>query len=149
VPAALAPGNQPQLALTLRTPGDPPYDNLAETLLTALCVELDAWWGTVNLRDTAAKIALQTTVACPAALPRLDEAHTLPDPAIPARLGWISWFSPAALAALGNPQAADLKSAGGGVIVRVSPTPLDVHDPIACASLAAAYARFPKVGHRA
>lgn len=146
IPGGLTGDGQPQLALSLGTPFEDTYVASADAVLTTLADTAGAWWGTVTPGPSGAGIALQATPACPPGLPRLDHVGALPSPAIPPRLGWRVWWSPAARAASGNPDDPRLSSAGSGYLLRILDEPLDLDRPEHRDALSAIYAAFPGVG---
>ena len=92
----------------------------------------------------------------PRGLPALKLPEKIPAPEIPARLGWLNYWSDAAARAIGFPDPArdvellarSRRTATGGWVVRLTEAPLDLDDPAHLDALKRAYERFPVIGGR-
>lgn len=145
----VAPGGKPLLQLNLLT-SRVDSSELAGRLLGALGEAIEAYWGHVTPRSAAATIADQIIHdpdyhRPPEGLPPLRPWTPQSDPAVPLLLGWWNYGSRATVERLGAPpDAVPLPS--GAVVWRVTDEPLDLQRRDHVAALAAAYARFPRIG---
>jgi hypothetical protein len=158
-----APGGQPLLDVHAELPLDAVGLAAAADVLEAMAEGARALWGHATPFRAGVEIARQTIDPVhkpgvpPRGLPALKLPEKIRSPEIPARLGWLNYWSAAAARTIGFPDPArdaELLSrsrctATGGWVVRLTDAPLDLDDPTHLDALKRAYERFPEIGGRA
>lgn len=154
--------NEPQFEVHARLPLNTKVSSEAMDVLEAIAEGARARWGDLTPFLAAADIAEQTapTLAGPPSPPRGLPVLKLPmdfrSPEIPARLGWLNYWSAAAAEAIGFPDPArdaELLSRArrmpsGGWLVQLTDAPLELDNPTHLDALLRAYERFPEIGGR-
>ncbi|QRN98345.1 hypothetical protein JRI60_04585 [Archangium violaceum] len=157
-----APGGQPLLDVHAKLPLDAVGLAAAADVLEAMAEGARALWGHATPFSAGVEIARQTIDPVhkpgvpPRGLPALKLFEHIRSPEIPARLGWLNYWSDAAARAIGFPDPArdaDLlsrarRTATGGWVVRLTDAPLDLDNPAHLDALKRAYERFPEIGGR-
>ncbi|HZH18485.1 MAG TPA: DUF5953 family protein [Archangium sp.] len=158
-----APGGQPLLDVHAELPLDAVGLAAAADVLEAMAEGACALWGHATPFSAGVEIARQTIDPVhkpgipPRGLPALKLPEKIRSPEIPARLGWLNYWSAAAARAIGFPDPArdaELLSrarptATGGWVVKLTDAPLDLDNPAHLDTLKRAYERFPEIGGRA
>ncbi|RJS21259.1 hypothetical protein DRW03_17780 [Corallococcus sp. H22C18031201] len=162
-PAGLSPGRQPLLEVHAKLPLDPTGIASAAAVLESVAEGTRAYWGHASPEGYGSEVSEQL---CHSAhglehslrgLPVLQVSRNLRSPEIPPYLGWLNYWSAAAVRAIGFPDPArdaDLHSrawrtASGGWVVPLTDAPLDYNDPSHVEALLRTYERFPEIGGRA
>lgn len=161
LPAALGPGGHALLDVHAELPLNAVGIAVAADALEAVAEGARAFWGHATPFDTNAAIAQQTihpyrSGIPPRGLPALKLPGDIRSPEIPARLGWLNYWSAAAARAIGFPDPvrdAELlsrarRTASDGWIVQLTDAPLDLDNPAHLDALKRAYERFPRMGGR-
>jgi len=158
-----SPGGQDQFEVYAKLPLDEPVIAAAAAVLEGVAEGARALWGRATPDDAALDIAYQTapTLEGPPSprrgLPALKLFEHIRSPEIPAYLGWLNYWSPAATEAIGFPDPArdaellsrSRRTATGGWVVPLTDAPLDLDNPAHLDALKRAYERFPEIGGRA
>jgi len=158
-----APGGQPLLDVHAELPLDAVGLAAAADVLEAMAEGACALWGHATPFSAGVEIARQTIDPVhkpgipPRGLPALKLPEKIRSPEIPARLGWLNYWSAAAARTIGFPDPArdaDLlsrsrRTATGGWVVQLTAAPLDLDNPAHLDALKRAYERFPEIGGRA
>jgi hypothetical protein len=162
-PAGISSGGQTQLEVHAKLPLDFAGSAAAADVLESMGEAARAFWGRATLESVAAEMAQQTRHSVrepyvpPRGLPPLKLTEEIRSPAIPARLGWLNYWSDAAARVIGFPDPArdaellsrSRRTATGGWVVRLTEAPLDLDNPAHLDALKRAYERFPEIGGRA
>jgi hypothetical protein len=157
-----APGGQPLLDVHAELPLDAVGLAAEADVLEAMAEGARALWGHATPFRAGVEIARQTIDPVhkpgvpPRGLPTLKLPEKIRSPELPARLGWLNYWSAAAAQAIGFPDQvrdAELLSrsrrTAGGWVVRLTDAPLDLDNPSHLDALKRAYERFPEIGGRA
>jgi len=161
--ARFGPGGQALLDVSAELPLETSVLSAAPGLLEGVAEGARAFWGHATPFKAAVEISRQTRDPVrkpgvpPRGLPALKLSDQIRSPEIPARLGWLNYWSAAAAHAIGFPDPArdeELRSrsrrtASGGWVVRLTEAPLDLGNPVHLDALLRAYERFPEIGGRA
>ncbi|ATB37862.1 hypothetical protein CYFUS_003287 [Cystobacter fuscus] len=162
-PAGISPGGQAQFEIHAALPLDATGIAAAVEVLEAIAEGARAFWGHATPFNAGVEISRQTRHPVrkpgvpPRGLPALKLREDIRAPVIPARLGWLNYWSPAAAEAIGFPDPvrdAELlsrsrRTATGGWVVQLTDAPLDLDNPAHLDALKRAYERFPEIGGRA
>ncbi|SEU35160.1 DUF5953 family protein [Stigmatella erecta] len=162
IPAGRAPGGKPLFDVHAALPLNAGNLAAAKDVLEGIAEGAHAFWGHATPYSAGVDIARQTKNWAanpqppPRGLPALRLSWTLPSPVIPHRLGWLNYWSAAACQAIGFPDPArdaDLlsrsrRTATGGWLIQLTPTPLDLDNPAHLDALLRTYERFPEIGGR-
>ena len=157
-----APGGQPLLDVHAELPLDAVGLAAAADVLEAMAEGARALWGHATPFRAGVEIARQTIDPVhkpgvpPRGLPALKLPEKIRSPELPARLGWLNYWSAAAARAIGFPDPArdaellsrSRRTATGGWVVRLTDEPLDLDNPAHLDALKWAYERFPQIGGR-
>jgi hypothetical protein len=161
-PAGISPGGQAQFEVHAKLPLDAPRIAAAADVLEIMGEATHAFWGRATPESVAAEMAQQTRHSVrephvpPRGLPTLKLTEEIRSSAIPARLGWLNYWSVAAARAIGFPDPARdaellsraRRTATGGWVVQLTDAPLDLDNPAHLDALRRAYERFPDLGGR-
>jgi hypothetical protein len=161
-PAGISPGGQAQFEVHAKLPLDAPRSAAVADVLESMGEATRAFWGRATPESVAAEMAQQTRHSVrepvpPRGLPPLKLTEEIRAPEIPARLGWLNYWSEAAARAIGFPDPArdaellscSRRTATGGWVVKLTEAPLDLDNPAHLDALKRAYERFPEIGGRA
>ncbi|WNG21839.1 DUF5953 family protein [Cystobacter fuscus] len=162
-PAGISPGGQAQFEVHAELPLHVVGSTAAADVLESMGETTRAFWGRATPEGVAAKMAQQVHHSVrgphvpPRGLPPLKLTEEIRLPAIPARFGWMNYWSPTAAEAIGFPDPARdaellsraRRTATGGWVVQLTDTPLDLDNPVHLDVLKRAYERFPEIGGRA
>jgi hypothetical protein len=162
-PAGISPGGLAQFEAHAKLSLDALRITAAADVLESMGEATRAFWGRATPESVAAELAQQTRHSvrephvAPRGLPPLKLTEEIRLPEIPARLGWLNYWSDAAARALGFPDSArdaellsrSRRTATGGWVVRLTDAPLDLDNPAHLDALKRAYERFPVIGGRA
>ncbi|HLL54255.1 MAG TPA: DUF5953 family protein [Myxococcaceae bacterium] len=162
IPGGVSPGGQAQFQVHAKLPLDATGIAVVGDVLEAVAEGARAHWGHVTPSSAALDIAHQALDSNldpeppPRGLPALKKPWDLRSPEIPARLGWLNYWSADAARAIGFPDPArdaellsrSRRTATGGWVVRLTDAPLDLDDPAHLTALLRAYERFPAIGGR-
>jgi hypothetical protein len=160
--ASESPGGQPLMQVHAKLPQDAAAVAAAAKMLEHVAEGVRAWWGLMAPAPVMDVIADQTGPKLhgpekpPLGLPALKLPWNIRSPEIPRHLGWLNYWSAAAAEVIGFPDPvldAELLSQArrtttGGWVIRLTETPLDLHNPAHLDALKRAYERFPRVGGR-
>jgi hypothetical protein len=161
-PEALSPAGQAQFEIHAALPLDATGIAAAVEVLEAIAEGARAFWGHATPFNAGVDIAHQTKnrpddlEAPPRGLPVLKSPRAMRSPEIPHRLGWLSYWSAAAVRTLGFPDPArdaellsrSRRTGTDGWIVQLTHAPLDLDNPAHLDALKRAYERFPEIGGR-
>jgi hypothetical protein len=161
-PAGISTGGQAQFEVHAKLPLDAPRSAAAADVLESMGEATRAFWGRATPESVAAEMAQQTRHSVrephvpPRGLPPLKLTEEIRSPEIPARLGWLNYWSDAAARAIGFPDPARdaellsraRRTPSGGWVVRLTDAPLDLDNPAHLDALKRAYERFPEIGGR-
>jgi uncharacterized protein DUF5953 len=161
-PAGISPGGQAQFEVHAELPLHVAGSAAAADVLESMGETTRAFWGRATPEGVAAKMAQQVRHSVrephvpPRGLPPLKLTEEIRSPEIPARLGWLNYWSVAAARAIGFPDPARdaellsraRRTATGGWVVRLTEAPLDLDTPAHLDALKRAYERFPEIGGR-
>ncbi|REG27293.1 hypothetical protein ATI61_110300 [Archangium gephyra] len=161
-PAGVSSGRQPQFEVHADLPLDAAGMAAAVDVLEAVGEGARAFWGRATPEGVAAEMAQQIRHSVhephvpPRGLPTLKLSEQIRSSEIPARLGWLNYWSAATARTIGFPDPArdaDLlsrsrRTATGGWVVRLTDAPLDLDNPAHLDALKRAYERFPEIGGR-
>jgi hypothetical protein len=156
------PGGQTLLDVHANLPLDAGSIAAAADLLEGVAEGARAFWGQATPFRAGVDIARQTKnrpddlELPPRGLPVIKSPTAMRSPEIPHRLGWLNYWSAAAVQAIGFPDPARdaelltraRRTASGGWVVQLTDDPLDLDNPAHLAALKRAYERFPEIGGR-
>jgi hypothetical protein len=161
-PASLLSGGQPQLQVHADLPLDATVTTAASSVLEGVAEGARAFWGHASPMGFGSEVAQQMRSSAhgpersPRGLPMLNPPEKIRSPEIPHFLGWLNYWSAAAVRAIGFPDPARdanllsraRRTATGGWVVQLTETPLDYDNPAHLDALLWAYERFPEIGGR-
>ncbi|WNG27431.1 hypothetical protein F0U62_27995 [Cystobacter fuscus] len=161
-PAGISPGGQAQLEVHAALPLDATGIAAAVEVLEAIAEGARAFWGHATPFNAGVEISRQTRHPVrkpgvpPRGLPALKLREDIRAPEIPARLGWLNYWSAAAAEAIGFPDPArdaellsrSRHTTSRGWVVQLTDAPLDLDNPAHLDALKRAYERFPEIGGR-
>jgi hypothetical protein len=161
--ARFGPGGQALLDVSAELPLETPVLSAAPGLLEGIAEGARAFWGHATPFEAAVEISRQTRDPVrkpgvpPRGLPALKLSNQIRSPEIPARLGWLNYWSASAARAIGFPDPARdaellsqaRRTVTGGWVVQLTDVPLDLNNPAHLDALLRAYERFPAIGGRA
>jgi hypothetical protein len=162
IPAGFGPGGQPLFDVHADLPLNAASVTGAADVLEAVAEAARAFWGHATPFNATVEISRQTRHPVrkpgvpPRGLPALKFPEHIRSPEIPHCLGWLNYWSAAAVQAIGFPDPARdaellsraRRTATGGWVVRLTDAPLDLDNPAHLDALLQAYARFPEIGGR-
>ena len=157
-----SPGGHAQFEVHAKLPLDAVGLAAAADVLEAMAEGACALWGHATPFRAGVEIARQTIDPVhkpgvpPRGLPALKLPEKIRSPELPARLGWLNYWSAAAARAIGFPDPArdaellsrSRRTATGGWVVQLTDAPLDLDNPAHLDALKRAYERFPEIGGR-
>jgi hypothetical protein len=160
--ARFGPGGQALLEVHVELPLEKSALAAVADILEGIAEGARAFWGHATPFEASVEISRQTRDpvrkpgVSPRGLPALKLPEKIPAPEIPARLGWLNYWSAAAARAIGFPDPArdsellsrSRRTATGGWVVQLTDAPLDLDNPAHLDALKRAYERFPEIGGR-
>ncbi|NJK64781.1 MAG: hypothetical protein HC921_20620 [Synechococcaceae cyanobacterium SM2_3_1] len=132
---------------------------VAFDLLFDLSETLKAYWGTIspnNLEGFTQKLLSPEEKPFTPTFPRIMDPSSYSCPAIPARLGWINYWSSEAMEQIDPDRITDFSllspakmscSTNGSVIAQLTPLPLDITKDEDLIVLSNWYNKLPKIGN--